>query len=105
MRNFYPPVYRITEHRRRVADKTSPSVVSTGQPQPASGVQSWIARALSLLGSCIIEGFGAYGESICPCLHDLPEHYSNEEPARLLHHWGQRDGAERDEIGTAKQPV
>ena len=75
MRNSHRPVDHITEHRRRVADKTSPTVVSTDQPQTALAERSWIARALSWLGSCIVEGLAAYGESICPCLHDLPEHY------------------------------
>lgn len=122
MRNSHRPVYHITEHRRRVADKTSPTVVSTDQPQTALGERSWIARALSWLGSCIIEGFAAYGESICPCLHDFPEHYcigADEPPPytsshpvaqenpwshpRGLSHQAQRDGVEHGETGTAKQ--
>jgi hypothetical protein len=121
MRNSHRPVYHITEHRRRVADKT-PTVVFTGQPQTALDERSWIARALSWLGSAIIEGFAAYGESICPCLHDFPEHNatgSDEPPPitfshpvaqenpwaqpRGLSHRAQPDGAERDEIGTARQ--
>jgi hypothetical protein len=78
MRNSHQPACDTTEHGRRIAEKTPLTVFSTGQPQPPSDKESWIGRALSWLASCMIEGFAAYGESICPCLHDLPEHYGVE---------------------------
>jgi hypothetical protein len=82
MRNSYQPASDTAEHRHHVADATSQTVVASGQPQPALGEQSWIERALSWLGSGILEGFAAYGESICPRLADRLEGFQarTDEP-------------------------
>jgi hypothetical protein len=87
MPNSLQPVRDTSKHRNRIADETPPPVTPTEQPQPAPGEQSWIARALSWLGGCIVEGFAAYGESICPCLVDLPEnqHRQTDKPHRPAH--------------------
>jgi hypothetical protein len=84
MRNSYQPDSDTPEHRRLVADETSPTVVASGQPQPALAEQSWIERALSWLGSCLLEGSAAYGESLCHGLPDHPEdaHARTAEPHR-----------------------
>lgn len=84
MDNFHQPVRDTAELRHRIGKETALAAGPTGQPQPISGEQPWIERALSWLGTCILEGFAASGEFMCPCLLDVPENYDDRpgEPHR-----------------------
>jgi hypothetical protein len=76
MRQPYQPRALIYEQRHRAADETSTGGVWTPQCDRASAEPSLIVRAMSWLGSAILEGFALYGQSMGPCLLDFPEDHT-----------------------------
>ncbi len=75
MHKSHHPLGVTSERRHRAPDQTPRVAAATRQRQPVSGEQSWILRAISWLGSTILEGFRLYGQSVYPCVIDLPEDY------------------------------
>jgi len=75
MHQPHQPLGVISERRHRASDQTSRSAAATRQRQPGSWEQSWILWTISQLGSAILEGFALYGQSIYPCVIDLPQDY------------------------------
>jgi hypothetical protein len=75
MHQPHQPLGVISERRHRAPDQTSRSAAATRQRQPVSSEQSWILWTISWLGSAILEGFALYGQSIYPCVIDLPQDY------------------------------
>ena len=73
MHNTHPPLGVISERRHRASDQTSRIAAATRQRRPISSQQSWILLAISWLGSAIVEGFALHGQSIYPCVSDLPQ--------------------------------
>jgi hypothetical protein len=83
MQNSRQPVRYISD-RHRVPCDIPDAVVPTRQVPPTPGEQSCILRAISLLGSAVLEGFALYGQSYYPCSLDRSEHYHarEEQPHR-----------------------
>lgn len=73
MHNSRPPLGMTSERRHRAADQASAIAAATRQRQPVMAEQSWILRAISWLGSAILEGFALYGQSLYPCVLELAE--------------------------------
>jgi hypothetical protein len=75
MHNPYQPLGVTSERRHRAPDRTSRIAAVPRQSQSASPEPSWFVRAMSWLGSAVLEGFALYGQSIYPCVIDPPEAY------------------------------
>jgi hypothetical protein len=82
MRNPHRPAFDTEKPRRRTATDSWPAPPRNDRDQPAAREPDAISRGLSWLGTCILEGFAMYGESICPCFTDLPEdYYTTKDPS------------------------